>query len=197
MGILLRRSGLCFLLGGLLAGPAVAAPVLYQIDPSHTYPSFEADHMGLSVWRGKFKRSSGQVTLDRAAGQGSLRVVVETASIDFGLDAMDKAAIGPEILDVEKFPQAVYTGRLDGFYADGIPSQVVGELTLHGLTRPLTLSIDAFRCAPHLLLRREVCGADAQAVFNRADFGIDTGRAFGFKMDVKLRIQVEAIAVER
>jgi polyisoprenoid-binding protein YceI len=181
----------------IVAAPAQAAAVTYQIDPSHTYPSFEADHMGLSVWRGKFNRSSGNVTLDRESGSGQLEVRIEIDSIDFGLDAMNQVALGTDIFDAARFPVAVYSGRLDGFYANGIPSRVVGQLSLHGVTRPLTLDITQFRCAPHMMLRREVCGADALARFKRDDFGIDAGKAFGFDMTVTLRIQVEAIAVER
>src|ERR1700732_4782238 len=56
----------------LASAGAFAAPVLYNIDPNHTYPSFEADHMGgLSVWRGKFKQSSGTITLDIVAHSGA------------------------------------------------------------------------------------------------------------------------------
>src|SRR5690606_23677625 len=73
------------LLAALLpaAFPAAAAEVRYELDPAHTFPSFEADHLGgLSVWRGKFNRSRGTVTLDRDAESGRLDVVVETGSVD-------------------------------------------------------------------------------------------------------------------
>jgi polyisoprenoid-binding protein YceI len=176
--------------------PALAAADPYIIDPNHTYPSFEADHMaGLSVWRGKFNKTTGVVTLDKAAGTGTVDVVVETGSVDFGLDKMNEHANGPDLFDTAKFPQAVYKGKLDGF-ADGVPSRVVGDLTLHGVTKPLVLKINSFKCMPHPMLKREVCGADAYGSFNRDDFGMDAGKAYGFKMDVTLRIQVEAIKAE-
>lgn len=175
--------------------PAMAAPVTYDIDPTHTFPSFEADHMGLSVWRGKFNKTSGKVTLDKAAGQGSLEVMIDVASIDFGLDSMNSQARGPDLFDVAKYPQANYKGKLFGF-ANGAPSQVVGELTLHGVTKPVVLKINSFKCMPHPMLKREVCGADALATLNREEFGMDAGKAYGFKMDVTLRIQVEAIQAE-
>lgn len=178
------------------AMPATAAEVRYELDPAHTFPSFEADHLGgLSVWRGKFNRSRGWVTLDREAGDGRLEVVVETGSVDFGLDAMDQHARGPDLLDVDRHPEARYTGRLAGF-ADGRPTRVEGELTLRGVTRPLALEILAFQCMPHPLHGRELCGADALARFQRDDFGIDAGKAYGFDMAVTLRIQVEAVAAE-
>ncbi|HEY8010946.1 MAG TPA: YceI family protein [Rudaea sp.] len=177
-----------------VCGIAAAAPVTYKIDPTHTYPSFEADHSGgLSTFRGKFDRTSGTVTLDKAGGQGTVDIVVDAASVDFGLDKLNDKVKGDEMLDVAKYPQATYKGKLEGF-SNGVPSQVVGELSLHGVTRPLVLKIDSFKCVPHPLLKREVCGADALGTFDRSDFGIDAGK--GFKMAVTLRIQVEAIQVK-
>lgn len=197
MNLLTRPRGAApMLLGWLGATAALAAPVRYDIDPNHTYPSFEADHLGgLSVWRGKFNKSAGQIVLDKAAGTGGLDVVVEMDSLDFGLDQMNAVARGQDIFDVERFPQARFRGQLEGF-AEGAPSRAVGEFTLHGVTQPLTLEIRQFKCMPHPLFKRELCGADAFATFQRDAFGIDAGKRFGFRMDVILRIQVEAVAAE-
>lgn len=178
----------------LACGAAGAATVTYDIDPDHTYPSFEADHFGgLSVWRGKFNHSSGTVTLDKAAGTGLVAVDIDPASIDFGNDALDEHARGAELFDVAKYPKASYKGRLEGF-VDGRPTRVAGELTLHGVTRPVELEIRSFKCMPHPMLKREVCGADALATFRRDEFGMAAGKDYGFDMAVTLRIQVEAIA---
>lgn len=175
---------------------AQAATVTYQIDPAHTYPSFEADHMGgLSVWRGKFNKTAGTVTWDKYAKKGTVNVTVDIDSVDFGMDLMNTKARSNELFDAAKYPTATYVGQLAGFQ-DGKPTQVTGELTLHGVTKPLQLDIVSFKCMPHMMLKREVCGADAHATFKRDDFGMDTGKLFGFKMDVTLRIQVEAIATE-
>jgi len=179
----------------LFAAAAQAAPVTYIVDPDHTYPSFEADHMGISVWRGKLNKSSGKVVLDKAAGQGTVEVAIDLASIDFGLDALNAWATGPEFFDVAKYPTAVYKGKLAGF-SNGAPAQVTGELALHGVTRPVNLKINSFRCVPYPLLKRDFCGADALASFNRDDFGLDAGKPYGFKMEVLLRIQVEALQAE-
>lgn len=177
----------------LAAPPAAAQPVTYEIDPAHTFPSFEADHMGMSVWRGKFNRSSGEVTLDRAAGTGTLLVEIDVASIDFGQDALNAEMVKPQYLDAARHPVARYEGTLAGF-VDGRPTRVDGALTLRGVTRPLALEIRAFKCMPHPIFKRDWCGADAHASFDRAAFGIDAGREYGFDMDVALRIQVEALA---
>lgn len=172
---------------------AQAAPVTYDIDPAHTYPSFEADHMGLSFWRGKFNKSKGSVVLDRDAGVGRVVVQIDPDSIDFGLDQMNAVARGAQFFDTEQFQNITYIGNLSDF-VDGAPTKVTGELTLHGVTKPVELTLASFKCKPHPLFRREVCGADAQTAFRRDEFGIDMGKAFGFNMNVTLRIQIEAIA---
>ena len=173
---------------------AAAAPVGYEIDPMHTFPSFEADHMGVSKWRGKFNRSHGKVVLDKASGQGTVDITIDTSSIDFGLAAMNKVGRGPELMDADRHGQARYQGRLEAF-VDGAPTRVAGELTLRDVTRPVELKILSFKCRPHPLNKRDWCGADALAVIDRAAFGIDAGKDWGFKMEVTLRIQVEAVAL--
>jgi polyisoprenoid-binding protein YceI len=178
-----------------LSGVAAAAPVDYTIDPEHTYPSFEADHLGISMWRGKFNKTTGKMTLDKAAGHGTVEVTVDLKSVDFGHDEMNNHAIGPEFFDVKKYPEAKYKGKLTGF-SNGVPSQVVGDLTLHGVTKPVVLKINLFKCIPHPILKRELCGADAIGTFNRDEFGLDAGKPYGFKMDVTLRIQMEALQTE-
>lgn len=180
----------------LAAGALSAAPVDYTIDPSHTFPSFEADHFGgLSVWRGKFNKSSGKVVLDKAAGTGTVDITIETDSIDFGLDAMNAEARGDKFFDTARFPTARYQGKLAGF-ANGAPTRVDGELTLHGVTRPVTLKLNSFKCVPHPMFKRELCGSDAIATLQRDEFGISAGKDYGFSMAVTLRIQVEAVVAE-
>jgi polyisoprenoid-binding protein YceI len=171
--------------------PVHAAQERYTIDPQHTFPSFEADHMGMSHWRGKFNRSSGSVLLDKAEGRGSVEVEIDVASVDFGLDALNTAAIGKELFDTAKYPKATYRGELADF-VDGAPTRVRGQLTLHGVTRPVELRITRFKCMPHPLSKRDWCGADAEASFDRSQFGLDAGKDYGFDMTVVLRIQVEA-----
>ena len=180
----------------LLAQAALAAPTTYQIEPTHTYPSFAADHMGgLSVWRGKFNKTSGSVTFDKAAQQGSVDITVDIDSIDYGFDLMNTKAKSEELFDAAKYPTATYKGKLAGF-KKGVPTKVMGDLTLRGITKPVQLNILSFKCMPHPMVKREVCGADAMATFKRDDFGMAAGKDWGFKMDVTLRIQVEALAAE-
>jgi polyisoprenoid-binding protein YceI len=182
----------------LVAGSALAAPVKYNIDSSHTYPSFEADHMGgLSIWRGKFRTTTGTVSYDKAAKAGSVDITIDTASIDFGHDKMNEHAKSADLFDVAKYPTATFKGNFAMFKGDA-PTQVVGELTLHGVTKPVTLTVNSFTCRPPKppMMKTEKCGADASATINREDFGISMGKQMGFNMTAKLQIQVEAAAVE-
>ncbi len=177
-----------------IAGTSMAAPVTYNVDPQHTYPAFEADHMGgLSIWRGKFKLTSGKVVLDVAAKTGEVDVTVQTASIDFGFDGMDKhAREAPDMFDVAKYPTATFKGKFSKWNGDA-PSEVDGQLTLHGVTRPLKLTINSFLCKANPMTRKETCGADASGTFSRDAFGIDYGKSYGFKMETRLLISIEAV----
>jgi polyisoprenoid-binding protein YceI len=185
---------LCLPFGLLLAVNAGAAVDHYTIDPNHTYPSFKAAHMAaISYWRGKFDRSSGTVTLDRAAKTGSMEITIDTTSIDFGLDKMNTHAKSDEFFDVEKYPTAVYKGTRMDFDGD-TPVAVHGTLTLHGVTRPVDLKIASFKCIPHPVFKREVCGADASAEIDRTEFGMGRGVPDGVPTGkVGIEIQVEAI----
>lgn len=174
----------------LAAGSSLAAPAEYIVDPGHTYPSFEADHNGgLSFWRGKINSSSGKITLDKEATTGTVEITMDMASIDFGHDRMNDHAKSPDIFNVAQFPTATYKGTLAKFQ-NGAPTEVVGELTLHGVTKPVTLKVRKFLCKP--VRNVEICGADAAGSLNRADFGVTYGLQMGFLPDVNLLIQVEA-----
>lgn len=185
----MKSMGLAAILA-LAAGSSLAAPATYNIDPGHTYPSFETDHNGgLSLWRGKFNSSSGKIVLDKEAQTGTVEIEVDVASIDFGLDRMNEHAKGPDFFDVAKFPKATYTGKLAKFQ-NGAPTEVVGELTLHGVTKPLTLTIRKFLCKS--VRNVEVCGADATGSLSRVDYGMNWGLQLGYLPEVNLSIQIEA-----
>lgn len=176
----------------LASATAHAAPERYTFDPSHTFPSFEADHMGISYWRGKFNHTTGTVTLDRAAKTGSVDVTIDLTSIDFGEDKLNEWARGADFFDTAKNPTATYHGTLSDF-RDGTPHKLSGTLTLHGVEKPLDLALNRFKCIPHPMEKRELCGADAVASFSRDAFGLTAGKDWGFDMNVALRIQVEAL----
>lgn len=170
---------------------SVAAPVTYEIDPSHTYPAFEADHLGgLSIWRGKIASTAGNIILDKEAETGSVTVEMDMASIDFSHEGMNKSAT-ENILNVAEFPTATYSGTLIEF-VDGQPTKVDGTLSMNGVTKDVDLDINKFQCQKHYRYDRETCGADASAMIDRADFGADYGAARGHLTEIKLLISVEA-----
>jgi len=178
-------------MAALAGASAFAAPVTYTLDPAHTYPSFEADHFGgLSVWRGKFESTSGKVVYDKEAKAGSIEVTVDMNSIDFGMQKLNEHAKSVEIFDVAQYPVATYSGKFTKFSGDA-PTEAQGTLTMHGVTKPVTLSINTFKCIMNPMSKKQVCGADVSATFSRADFGVNYGEKFGFKQEVKLQIQVE------
>jgi polyisoprenoid-binding protein YceI len=178
-------------MAALVSASAFAAPVTYTLDPAHTFPSFSADHFGgLSVWRGKFNTTSGKVVYDKDAKSGSIEVTVEVSSINFGMPKLDEHAKSAELFDAAKYPTATYSGKFTKFNG-AAPAEAQGTLTMHGVTKPVTLTINSFKCMQNPMSKKEVCGADASATFNRADFGVNYGEKYGFNQEVKLQIQVE------
>jgi polyisoprenoid-binding protein YceI len=180
---------------GLLtaAAAATAAPATYTVDPQHTYPSFEADHMGgMSVWRGKFNTTAGKVVLDTAAKTGEVDITIDTASINFGHDKMNEHARTPDMFDTAKFPTATYKGKVSKWNGDA-PAEIDGQLTIKGVTKPVKLTVNSFLCKPNPMTKKETCGADAAGSFQRDAFGVDYGKSFGFKMDTKVLISIEAV----
>ena len=129
---------------------------------------------------------------DKAAQTGAVDVTVDLASADLAHDKVNEVVVGPENFNTAKYPVAHYKGTLGGFF-DGVPTTVTGNLTMHGVTKPVDLKVKSFKCMPHPMYKREVCGADALGTLHRDEFGIDSGKAYGFNMEVTLRIQVEAI----
>jgi polyisoprenoid-binding protein YceI len=186
------RSSIAALVAAGFIAPVAAEPATYTIDPTHTWSAFEADHSGLSVWRGKIKAQSGSIVLDRAAKTGTIEVTMDMSTTSTGNGALDTHIKGAEGgFDVAKFPTAVYKGTFTKFDGD-LPTEAKGDLTLHGVTRPVELKILKFTCKQNAMLKREACGADATATFERDAFGVIVGKGV-HGMSTLLRIDVEAI----
>jgi polyisoprenoid-binding protein YceI len=194
--ITLKKQVLSAVIAVLATGASfssMAVQTTYQLDPTHTYPSFEADHFGgISIWRGKFNKSSGTVTIDRTAKTGTLEATIDMTSADIGNDTLNTKFKTAKFFDTAQFPTAVYKGTAMKFKGD-VPVEVIGELTLHGVTKPLNLTIQSFKCFQNPILKREVCGTESTATFDRSDFGVDIGKPYGFKMQTVLHIQAEGI----
>ncbi|MCE5180612.1 MAG: YceI family protein [Betaproteobacteria bacterium] len=169
--------------------PAVAADS-YTIDPTHTFPSFEVSHLGFSIQRGRFNRSAGKITLDTVAKSGSIDVSIDAASIDTGLANLEKHLQGEDFFDTAKYPAITFTSKSLKFDGDRLAS-AEGDFTMHGVTKPVTLAIDHFRCAPHPMTKKQTCGANATTSIKRSEFGI-VKYVPNVGDEVKITIQVEA-----
>jgi polyisoprenoid-binding protein YceI len=171
---------------------ALAAPEGYTIDSSHTYPSLEIIHFGASVFRGKFTKTTGKAVVDRAAKTGSLDISIDPASIDMGHQQLNGHLRTKDFFNVEQFPTITYKSDAIKFNGD-TPASVEGNLTMLGVTRPVNLSLNWFKCYQHPVFKKEVCGADATAAIKRTEFGMKFGVPTAVSDEVKLQIQVEAV----
>jgi polyisoprenoid-binding protein YceI len=173
-----------------LALPAAAAPVSYTLDPDHTIPRFEVMHNHFSNHIGAFMKSAGKAMLDVEAKTGSVEVTIQTASFMTGHEFMEKFSKSKEFFDVEQFPTMTFKSTRMTFAGDK-PATVEGNFTLLGITRPITLTVTNFNCAPHPRNKKEQCGGNLTGQIKRSDYGM---KAFIPVVgdDVKLMIQVES-----
>jgi polyisoprenoid-binding protein YceI len=182
----------------LLAVPlgAAAAPESYTIDPFHTFPHFEVNHLGMSNMRGQFDKTTGKFTIDHAAKTGSLDLTVQTASITTGdiekagrQRSRDEHLRSPDFFNVTEFPTMTYKSTGVKFSGDN-PGTIEGNLTLLGVSKPLTLHVENWKCGPNPNSKKEMCGGNASGTIKRTDFGMKFGvPAVGD--DLKLWIEVE------
>jgi len=175
--------------------PALAqpGPVTYQLDPDHTFVQFEVLHFGTSTLRGRIGPVTGEVTLDRAAKAGDLRLRIPVTTVETGVRALDARLKEPDLLATAEYPEAYFVATKFQFDAAGGVSQVRGEFTLRGVSEPLSLVARSFACRRDATLQRQVCGGDFDAELKRSRFGATLGLPF-VADDVHLVIQVEAIA---
>ncbi len=162
----------------------------FSIDPRHTYTSFEVNHMGLSTQRGRFNTAKGRITLDRAEKKGSMEIEIDAKTVNTGLEELQKHLRSEDFFNVEKFPTITFKSDKMEFEGDK-PKAVYGELTLLGVTKPVTLSVSSFDCRVHPMNKKYVCGADAAATIKRSDFGMSYALP-AVSDDVRLVISVEA-----
>jgi polyisoprenoid-binding protein YceI len=160
---------------------AVSAPETYKLDPHHTYPHFGVEHLGVSIYWGRFDRSSGQFTIDRAAHKGSVELTVETASVSTGDNqrdgrprTLDEHLRSADFFNVAEFPQMTFKAQEVKFNGDA-PAEISGSLTLLGVTKPLTLKVERWVCKDHPFSKKPMCGGNASGSLKRTDFGMKYG----------------------
>jgi polyisoprenoid-binding protein YceI len=173
------------------AVPAAAEPETFTIDPNHTFPSFEVSHMGISVQRGRFNKTSGRITIDTSARAGSGEILIDATTIDTGHPKLGEHLRSADFFNVAKYPTIAFKATGFRFDADKVKS-VTGDLTILGVSRPATLDAVTYNCAPHPLTKKKVCGGDFVATIKRSDYGMTKGIP-AVSDEVTLRINVEAI----
>jgi polyisoprenoid-binding protein YceI len=170
--------------------PGLAVADSYTIDPAHTFPNFTINHLGFSTLHGRFDKSSGKITMDRAKGTGSVEVVVEVASVSTGFPKRDEHLRSPDFFNATEFPEMVFKSTKVSFEGKG--AKVEGQLTMKGVTKPVTLDVTSINCGVHPFSKKQVCGFNATAKIHRSDFGVNYALpAVGDEVD--LDIEVEAV----
>lgn len=180
----------------LLAALAAAATVqaqsaTYKIEPTHTFVTWEAKHLGISTSRGRFDKKDGSITIDPAAKTGRVEVNIDMASINTGVAPFDGHLKSKDFFNVEQFPTASFVGDKIEFDGSKVKS-VSGTLTLLGKSNPVTLTAEGFGCLPHPRLKVEVCGGDFSTTLQRSLWGMSYGVP-GIPDNIRLLIQVEAL----
>jgi len=178
------------LVAAAVATPAAAAP--YEIDPNHTFITFEIGHFGASTIRGRFDKKEGAVELDRAAKKGKVDITFQIDSLNTGIAHFEKQLLSSEVLDAKQYPAARFVGEQFVFDKDRVVS-VAGQLTLKGKSQPVTFTAKQFACYDSPILKGEVCGGDFEATIDRTLFGIDYGIEYGFPKNIRLLAQIEAL----
>ena len=173
------------------AATAQAAPETFVIDNSHTYPHFTYNHLGFSNQTHKFDKTSGTVMLDRAARSGSVDVTIDVASINTGYALFNEHIQAADFFDTANHPVITFKSSKMTFKGDQ-PVSVVGDLSIKGVTRPVTLAITNFKCMPHPMLKVDACGANATAEIKRSEFNM--GKNVPYVSDaVTLSLPIEAV----
>jgi polyisoprenoid-binding protein YceI len=170
----------------------VAAEESYVVDPVHSQPQWEARHIGFSLQRGSFGKATGKVTLDRVAKKGAVDIVIDAASIKTYDPRLDAVVKGERFFNVEKFPTITFKSTNVAFQGDAVAS-VDGELTMVGITKPVSLKVVDFACGENPFNKKPMCGANATATIKRSDWGMTNGLNIGNPADeIRLVLPIEA-----
>ena len=188
----LKQLSLATALFAALAGSAIAAPVTYGVDSTHTFPRFSYSHFGYSTQLSSFKNTSGKVVFDAEAKTGSVDIAIEMKSVNTGFDDFNGHIQGEDFLDTAKFPTATFKSTKVVFEGDK-PKSIEGQLTIKGVTKPVTLTVTSFQAMPHPMMKKPALGANAFTTIKRSEF--NAGKYAPYVGDeVRIDIAIEAMA---
>ncbi len=170
---------------------AAAEPVKYSIEPSHAFVVWSANHFGFSNQMGKFSEISGEINFDaKKIENSSVDVTINLNSLVTGSTKFDDHLKSADFLDVKKFPTAKFVSKkITGIGKD--KAKVEGDLTLHGVTKPVVLDVKINKVGVSMITQKETVGFSATATIKRSQFGINYAVP-NVSDDVKLMIEVEA-----
>ena len=187
-----KQLSLAAALAAALVAPAIAAPQTYVVDSTHTFPRFSYSHFGYSTQLSSFKQTTGKVVFDAQAKTGSVDISIDTRSVNTGFDDFNGHIQGEDFLDTAKFPTATFKSTRVVFEGDA-PKSIEGQLTIKGVTKPVTLSVTSFQAMPHPMLKKPALGANATTTIKRSEF--NAGKFAPYVGDeVRIDIAIEAIA---
>jgi polyisoprenoid-binding protein YceI len=170
-----------------LAALALALPLAshaavesYPIDPLHSYPNFWVEHFGLSQMHGRFDRMTGKFSIDRVAKTGAVELTIAAASLTTGdsvkgsrPQSRDDHLRAADFFNAAEFPNLTFKSTKVNFNGD-LPGSVEGNFTMLGVTRPVSLSFERFKCGQNPFNKKDRCGGNAVGKIKRSDFGMKT-----------------------
>ena len=179
------------LLAASVVAPAMAAPETFVVDTTHSFPRFSYSHFGYSTQLSRFNKTTGKVIFDNATKTGSVDIVIDTKSVDTGFSTFNEHIQGEDFLDTAKYPTATFKSTKVNFSGDK-PATVDGNMTIKGITKPVTLTVSSFQAMQHPLLKKDAIGANAYTIIKRSEF--NAGKyAPHIGDEVRIDIAVEAI----
>ena len=177
------------------SAPAFAAPVSYEVDARHTQVLFTYSHFGLSNITGHFGGVTGKIAFDADnPAASSLNVTIPIDTVSTGVAELDEHLESPDFFDAAKYPTATFASTAVTAAGDG-KWKVAGDLTMHGVTRPVQLDVTTNFIGPHPRSKAPVAGFDATTTIKRSEFGIDR-MIPGVPDEVRIRITLEAKAAK-
>jgi polyisoprenoid-binding protein YceI len=187
----LTKLTAALILATVAAAPALAAPETFAVDSTHTFPRFSYNHLGYSIQMSRFDKATGTVTLDKAAKTAAVDIVIDTKSVNTGSATFNEHIQGEDFLDTAKHPTATFKSTKVVFEGDK-PVSIDGNLTLKGITKPVTLKVTSFHAMPHPMMKKDAIGANATTKVKRTDFNM--GKNVPYVGDeVTIDISLEAV----
>lgn len=169
-----------------------AAADTYSVDAGHTHATFTFNHLGLSSFDGKIPAKSGSVVLDRAQKTGSVEVVFDLEQIVTGVEKFDDHLRSADFFETDKNPTATFKSTKVTFEGDK-PATIAGNLTIKGITKPVTLEVTSFNCVDaHPMAKVPACGGNATGSIKRSDFGLKYALP-AVKDEITLDVGIEAL----